>query len=362
MPNPTPRPDIAARLDLHRAYWERRDMKHPLAAFRITPDFFLSRNYKAAHHLLEPGAIITADMLRVDDFLPDYERMYHESERIGQDAFFTAEPYVSMPWLEAMLGCTVVAGDSSFISEPWIKDPEQIKEVKLRPDNPWLLKYLEFTKKLVALSDGRFPVGQPIMRGPADVVGALVGQAEMVLAMMDEPEIMKDFFMKAGAAQAEVVRRQKELLPPFHGGDALGFYHVWTPGPCVWYQEDLSTIMSPDMYDEFLRDAERAICQGYDYTAVHLHPASFFILDQLLENDFLKAIQVNKDVGGPTVPEMLPQIKKIVERKNFIFWGDLTVDDIHVLRDNLPAKGLFFFTTAENFDDAAELLAAIRAW
>lgn len=356
------RPDVESRIALHRDYWERKDLPHPLAVFRITPDFFLSRNYRAAHHLLVPGKIITPDMLVVDDFMDDYERMYQESEKIGQDGFFTAEPYTSMPWMEAMLGCEVIAGDHSFVTEPWMTSLDQVDGIELRPDNPWLLKYLEFTEKLVRLSDGRFPIGQPILRGPADVVGSTMGQAEMVLAMVDEPEIMKAFFMKSAVAQRELIRRMWELTPLFHDGAAMGFYHVWTPEPCIWYQEDLSTIMSPSMYDEFLCPVEKEICDGYAQTMIHLHPAAFFILDSLLENDFLSAIQVNKDVGGPSVPEMISEIRKIVERKNFVFWGDLTVDDIKCLRDNLPAKGLFFFTTAPDYDEAARLLDALREW
>lgn len=362
MADTNPGRNLEARLQMHRDYWARRDLRHPLAAFRITPDFFLSRNYRAAHPLLVPGRKLSPQMLVVDDFLPDYERMFREAEDIGQDAFFTAEPYTSIPWMEAMLGCEITAGDASFISEPFMTDPAAGAALELRPDNPWLEKFLEFAVKLARLAAGRFPIGQPILRGPADVVGALMGQAEMVLAMVDEPECMQRFFLKVAAMQRLVVGKLREIAPPFHGGEALGFYHVWAPGQCIWYQEDLSTIMSPDMYGEFLRQPERRICEGYDYTLIHLHPASFFMLDALLENDFLSAIQVNKDVGGPSVPEMLPAIEKIVQRKNFVFWGDLTLEDVECLRDRLPAKGLFFFTTARDLDEAKRLLDAIRRW
>lgn len=353
---------LDARLQMHRDYWARRDLRHPLAAFRLSPDFFLSRNYHAARGLLAPGRKILPHMLAVDDFLADYERMFQESEDIGQDAFFTAEPYTSIPWMEAMLGCEVVAGEASFITEPFMTDPAAGATLAVRPDNPWLEKFLEFTAKLARLADGRFPIGQPILRGPADVVGALMGQAEMVLAMVDEPDVMQRFFRNVAEAQRLVVGEMRKIAPLFHGGEALGFYHVWTPGQCIWYQEDLSTIMSPDMYVEFLREPERRICQGYSHTLIHLHPASFFMLDSLLENDFLSAIQVNKDVGGPSVPEMIPAIQKIVARKNFVFWGDLTLDDIACLRERLPARGLFFFTTAKDADEAKRLLEAIRRW
>ena len=359
---PEPRRDVENRLQRHRDYWERKDLAHPLVAFRITPDFFLSRNYHAARRLLVPGKTILPEMLVVDDFLPDYERMHRESEDIGQDAFFTAEPYTSIPWMEAMLGCEIIAGDASFISRHRPADAVSLNELEIRPDNPWLLKYLEFAAKLAKFSDGRFPIGQPILRGPADVLGALMGQAEMVMAMVDDPEPMRKAFLRIGGLQRMVVEKARELVPRFYGGEALGFYHLWTPGRCIWYQEDLATIISPGMYSEFLREPERNICRDHAYTLVHLHPAAFFILDSLLDNEFLAAIQVNKDVGGPSVPEMLPEIRKIAARKNFVFWGDLSLDDVEFLRNRLPARGLFFFATAADRDKARRLLDAVRAW
>ena len=69
---------------------------------------------------------------------------------------------------------------------------------------------------------------------------------------------------------------------------------------------------------------------GYDYTLVHLHPASFFNLDQMVKVDKLKVIQVNKDVGGPTVREMVPQLLKIIESGKSVLIGlaKLNQDDI----------------------------------
>ncbi|MFH2116319.1 MAG: hypothetical protein ABIJ86_17595, partial [Spirochaetota bacterium] len=294
------------RLDLHRSFWNRKGQAYPIAAFRVVPDFFFSRHYKAAAGLLVPGKKITPDMLDVDGFLPDYEHMFGMSEAIGQDAFWVAEPFTGIPWMEAMLGCEVHAGAESFISKPWMNSLDEIDKVGFDSGNPWLLKYLEFTEKLADCSAGRFPVGMPIMRGPSDLVGAIMGQTEMVLSLSDEPERMKGFFNRVTDAFIDVITAQEKLIPAFHGGSALGFYHVYCPGKSIWYQEDLSAIMSPALYREFLAEPERRICAGRDHTAIHLHPASFFMLDELLAKDDLKAIEVNKDVGGPTIEEMLP--------------------------------------------------------
>lgn len=350
----------AERIELHRAFWAREEQPYPIAAFRVAPDFFFSRHFAAAAELLVPGKTITPDMLEVERFLPDYERMFAESEAIGQDAFWTAEPYTGIPWMEAILGCEVRAGDASFTSEHWLTSLDQLDRVRLDPENPWLLKYLEFTRALVQLSTGRFPIGMPIMRGPSDMVGAIMGQTEMVFALEDEPERMKDFFLRVAGAYRSVVDAQNALVPDFRGGTALGFYHVYCPGPSIWYQEDLSAIMSPAMYREFLAEPERRICARKDHTAIHLHPASFFILDELLVKDDLKAIEVNKDVGGPSVAEMIPYLRKIQTKKSLILWGDLDEADIRLVKRELSMRGLFLHVTAPSVDAAKRLQEIVR--
>lgn len=352
----------AERIELHKAFWRREGQERPIAAFRVVPDFFFSRHFRAAESLLVPDKLVTPEMLDVEAFLPDYERMYRMSVELDQDAFWVAEPFTGIPWMEAILGCEVRAGAESFISKPRKESLDSLAQVRLDPENPWFLKYLEFTKRLVELSDGRFPVGMPIMRGPSDMVGALMGQTEMVFALADEPDRMKEFFIRTAEAFLDVIRAQNALVPPFKGGSALGFYHVYCPGSSIWYQEDLSAIMSPALYREFLSEPERRICAGRDGTAIHLHPASFFILDELLAKDDLKAIEVNKDVGGPSVEEMIPQLRKIQTKKSLILWGDLNEDDLDCAERNLSAQGLFLHIIAPGMDAAKRLRDRVRAW
>ncbi len=356
------RPDTEERILLHRGFWERRRLDHPPASFKVG-DFFFARHYSAARPLLVANRPVEPDMLRVDAFLPDYERMYREVERLGQDGFWTAEPYTGIPWMEAVLGCPIIAGEESFTSKPIFDDPREAEAaLRFDPENPWLRKYLEFTRALVDLSGGRFPVGQPIMRGPTDMVGALLGQTGMIFALADDPEGTRRLIRRVTEIFLAVIAEQKKIVPPFLGGSAIGFYHVWTPGTAIWFQDDLSAILSPDLYREYFLDSARLICRDYDFTAVHLHPSSFFIVDDLLGLDRLGAIQVNKDVGGPSVEEMLPTLGRILERKRLIFWGDLDLDELALVRDRLPNRGLFLQIVARTFEDAEERLEYLRTW
>jgi DNA-binding FadR family transcriptional regulator len=354
---------LEERLALHRAFWAGQEQSRPLASFR-TGDFFFARHFQAALPLLEPGKILSPESLIVSEFLPDYERQFAEAEALGQDGFWTGEPYTGIPWMEAILGCPVRAGQESFFSQPWLSSPaEALERVRFDPKNPWLLKYLEFTAALVKLSRGRFPVGMPIMRGPTDMLGALLGQQEMVVALMEEdPEVIKPLIERVTRAFLAVIEAQRQLIPPFYGGSALGFYHLWAPGRSIWYQDDLSAILSPALYRQFFLESGRLILAGHDQTAFHLHPNSFFILPELLTLENLKAIQVNRDVSGPGVEEMLPVLARIMQTRGLILWGDLTVADLELIRQNLPCRGLALNVVAPSREEAGERMAHIRRW
>jgi len=81
------------------------------------------------------------------------------------DNFFTATPFPGIPWMEAMLGCDVYSTESSFMAHA---TGENLEDVHLQNliRVEWFDKYLEFTRMLQKLGNARFPVGQPIMRGP----------------------------------------------------------------------------------------------------------------------------------------------------------------------------------------------------
>ena len=352
---------IAQRIQLHKAYWDRKPLARPLASFRIG-DFFFSTHFQAVQHLLVDHKTIKPDMLDVDAFMEDYERMYQEIQSIDQDGFWVGEPFTGIPWIEAILGCEIVATPNSFISHPWAKSVDDLDRIVFDPENAWFKKYIEFIEKLTTLSSGRFPVGQPIMRGISDALGAIMGQTEMVMALIDEPDQSRKAMKKIGKIFSCIIDEQYQVIKPFHGGYSIGFYDVWTPKRCIWFQDDLTALLSPRIYRDYLKELGREICRGYDFTAIHLHPVSFFILDDLLAIDELKAIQVNKDIGGPSIAQMIPQFKKITTAKNLIVWGDLDESDIDCLIHELPKASLFLNIVSPTLERAGELMKHLLSY
>ncbi|GEA15709.1 hypothetical protein E308F_19530 [Moorella sp. E308F] len=351
---------VEERIMRHLAFWNKKELDYPLAGFRIG-NYFFSQSFNAAASLLARPQRVTPEMLQVNDYLDDYERMYQENLQVGQDAFWCAEPFTGIPWMEAFLGCHIYSSEESFWAKPYAESPAVISgKLQLNYNNPWYLKFNEFINKLVKLSVGRFPIGEPIMRGPSDLLGAILGQDKLVYYFYDYPELMQQLAREVTEAFLEVIANLLENVPPFYGGYSLGFYPLWAPGKCIWFQEDLSALCSPTIYRQFFLQCDRKICQAYPYTAVHLHPASFFILDDLLEIQELKVIEINKDVGGPSVRDMMPEFRRVLEKKCLIIWGALDEEDIEVIRSELPCRGIFLNIIAETLPRAKELNQFIK--
>jgi len=122
-------------LQLHKQFRDKKSQQAPVISYRYG-DFFFSGKFRVSESLNVDGVVI----------LPE------------------------------MLGGPVIAGTEGSTT-------------RLDRENPWLLKFLEFTDGLVELSAGRFPVGQPIMRGPSGMMGVLLGQTGMIYLMNDDPPL-----------------------------------------------------------------------------------------------------------------------------------------------------------------------------
>lgn len=349
------------KIERHLAFWGGEPLTRPLLSLR-TGDYFFSRHFKANEKLLSMGHVVTPDQIDVDSYMADYERMYHEFESIGHDALFTAEPCTGFPWMECIFGAQAMGSSVSFVTHPVLEDVSQLKNLKLDKSNPWYVKYLEFSRKLQVLSKGRFSVSQPILRGVTDTIGALVGQEEMICGLMEEPDVMKEAFRVVANAQRELIADQYAVTERFHGGASFGFYHIWAPDKVIWYQEDLAALMSPIHYEQFLHACADQICEGYAYTLVHLHPASFFHLDGMLSVKNLKAVQINKDAVGFSVREMIPQCRKVIEsgKKLLIGMGEINKDDIDAIYENLPNHSVALNAIVSDCNQARELVDYIN--
>ena len=117
------------RTEAHKKFWNHEKTRKPLASFQLG-NYFFATHYRAAEKLLVKGTRITPDMLNVDSFMEDYERKYNEATALGQNGFWTAEPYTGIPWMEAFWGCEIFGNGESCVSTPLINDARDLEKLQ----------------------------------------------------------------------------------------------------------------------------------------------------------------------------------------------------------------------------------------
>jgi hypothetical protein len=87
---------------------------------------------------------------------------------------------------------------------------------------------------------------------------------------------------------------------------------------------------------------DERICGNFEFSIIHLHSVSLHTVDPLLTVAHPQAIQVTLETtpGAPTLSAMLPVFRRILEVKPLIVDGQLSEEDLAVVRGGLPHDGL----------------------
>jgi hypothetical protein len=270
---------------------------------------------------------------------------------------------MTLPWVEAIVGCPVYHRNGNIWAGHWLETYERRDEIELKPGDAWLERLLEFTDWLVDASDGRFPVSVSLMRGPLDLLSAIRGPERMCLDLFDYPEELDSILNRLTDIWIEVAHAQLARIPAFEGGYNLGLITLWGRRPGGWFQDDAVALWSPKYYRRHLCSCEERLAGCMETTGIHLHPPALFVIEDLVAMADLDVIEVNLEEIGPTLEEMVPYLRRALESKNLVVWGDFTARDFRIMKDHLPTRGLALQVMAETPEGVRALVDEVnRIW
>jgi hypothetical protein len=312
---------------------------------------------RGAQALLAKTAIEPQD-IHPETFVEDQLRYLEISSEMGDDLCRTAMPLASLPWMEAILGCPVISAGTYLSSRPVGEDPDRLGQEPFDPQNPWVQKYLEFIHVYHQAFGVRYPIAQSILRGPSDLACALMGAEKATIALLEQPEAMSGLLERVTSSKESFLRLQLEHLPGYEGGSVIGQYEIWAPGKTVRLQEDYSTLYSPKLYVKFLKPLDQRLAGIAEYSLIHLHSSSLFLIERFLEVEQLRLFQVTKDEGTASLPQMLPNLKKIQSAgRPLIVKGRFDASDFQLLREELSPCGLCIQPVVSSVKEAMMRLA-----
>jgi len=258
------------------------------------------------------------------------------------------------------LMCGIMGAEIFFSSgTSWSKNPLQdwadLNKYNVNMDNKWLKKVVETTKYFIEKSDNKFAVGLPNLMGPADIITCLRGANRVLLDFYEYSEEIHKLLNKSVESYIKVMDILLDIIPRYYGGTCEG-YMMWTPGRGNWLSCDLSTMISPEHYREYIYEYDQQIVDYLDNCWMHTHSGGARMIEEFSKLDGLKGIQiVNDEPAGPTIKELLPIMKKVQEKYPLIL-RKFSIAEIKEVLPELSPGGLFIDTQCGSLKEAEDIL------
>jgi hypothetical protein len=342
---------ISDRITRYRAWLSREPSDRPMVGLLWEPDI---PPLPAFLEQVGVGNSISPDQIQPEMFLPYIERWYHQDSELTSDVIQPFTPAFGMPWVEAIAGCPVIAHPGSLWAASFLDDYHSRPPIHFDPANPWLRKLIEFTQALVELADGRFPVALPQMRGPLDTLAAMRTPNRMSLDLIDCPDQVFKILGELTDLWIGIAQAVLEVIPPFHGGYATRM-KMWAPGRAITPQNDISTLISPTMYEEYVLPWDRKIIGRFAYHSFHMHATEYRQVDVLLKLEKLTAIEFTLEhtLGGPALEIVTPALKRILGKKPLLLCA-LDIETADWCLNELPGTGLCVMIGINEYEIAPE--------
>lgn len=346
---------FGSALKRHIDFWKLETTDRPLFGCNI--GFYINEHCPLTISNLPIGLITPGD-ISIDLFLEDCENLYKAHRQLADDYPFVASPFTYIPWMEAIMGCPIMASEASIWAEPCVLDWHSWEWQDSILHNEWAQKLFEILKRLVDHSAGRFPVSATLMRGPSDILAAMKGAGELPLDIMDYPDLMQFAVKKCADAFIEIGKEQHRLIPICNEGymDGDRGFRVWAPEKVIWLQEDAMALLSPRIYRDFFLNEDRRICNNFPATAFHLHGSALWAIEDLIQSPDIDVVELNLESAHCDMEGTLAGWKKINSaKKALIIWMQYREDLKYWLEriiKEIPAAGLSIQVTAKDLDEA----------
>ncbi|MDH5439971.1 MAG: hypothetical protein OEY31_05160 [Candidatus Bathyarchaeota archaeon] len=328
-------------IELHRSFWQMKNTEPLIELHEYAP---LSRDTKIP---LSDGRLVSDDVVLYPELI-DPKLFVREIRNDGKASpiygdFIRAMAPQDLCWTQALVGCPIRVNAGKVWAEPFLEDVTKIDLSSLKTNDKWLEKLLEFTRVLVEVSSGRYPVVQPLFRGPIDMAASALGPDKLCIAAYRHPDEFGGFLDFCSQTFIDAFNHQANLIPQFYDGYCCE-YGIWAPKPICRDQADHSVLISPQLYEKVFLRHDLKIIDSSEYTTFHLHSATVHIANILRKIPKLSAIQVSIDYPAkafsPPVEELMPTFKEIQKSKPLIITGPVTGKELSLILDELRPEGL----------------------
>jgi 5-methyltetrahydrofolate--homocysteine methyltransferase len=210
-----------------------------------------------------------------------------------------------------------VEGGTVWFHPPCEQEPADL-HLKLDPEEHWFNHAKAMMKAAIERWSGRVQVSMVDLGGNLDVVSTFRPGEQLLMDLYDQPEHVERLIWEVHEAWFAAWEQFNDILQPTNPG-----YSAWAgllcSRPHYMLQCDFCYMISPDMFDRFVKPELAASCRKLSHGFYHLDgPGQLNHLDSLLEIEQLKGVQWVPGDGQPSFEQWPDVYRKIHEAGKLI--------------------------------------------
>lgn len=268
-------------------------------------------------------------------------------------------------WAVCLGGRPRFAADTIWF-ETFETEPAGESPFRTTADDPWLRKYETL---LCAAAEAAqwddFLIGTPCILPANDLLSMHMGPEAFLLALVDAPRWMRDAIVLGAREQLtawlRIMDRVKERARFWYGNG--GWMPFWAPQPYASTQSDVSCMLSPEMFEEFVVPELDVFGGHFGAMWYHLDGADARQhLPRLLSLPYLRVIQYTpRPSEPPNGPAHLDFYRRI-QSSGRIVHIEVPKGNVEPLVKALDPRLLMMHVGCESESEGRELLEAARLW
>jgi 5-methyltetrahydrofolate--homocysteine methyltransferase len=234
------------------------------------------------------------------------------TQRFLGDAFPSVFPNFGPGVIAAFLGARLENGQDTVWFHP--SENRELADLSLAYDaqNCWFNRIKDIYRAAINRWQGLVQVGMTDLGGNLDILASFRPGETLLTDLYDKPEDVKQVLWQSHDLWHRYYNEMQSILKPMNPGYS-GWESFFSEEPFYMLQCDFCYMISPAMFDEFVRPELAATCKRLSNPFYHLDgKGQLPHLDSLLSIPELKGIQWVPGAGQPPANHYIDIYKKIL--------------------------------------------------
>ena len=180
-----------------------------------------------------------------------------------------------------------------------VDEPEKLPPLRFDPENRWWKVTESLLRRSRELAGNDYLVGCPDLIENADILAAIRDPQTLMVDLIERPDWVREKLREINQVWFEAYDRVYDITKLPDGSSAYLAFFLWGPGKTAKVQCDVSAMISPEMFGEFVVPSLTEQVEWLDHSMYHLDGTQAIChLDHLLGIEALDAIEWDSAGGN----------------------------------------------------------------